>query len=132
MSVSFAISSQRPKCANLAQAGTNAYETVGNLPVKIGNSATLTKHHYINIFQCEKEASDIFLECLINCSGDPVDCYHCEENFNEFLKTCPCAPECPSKYEFLIISIQKNFFRDFFPDKRPPLPFIYLMNFSKK
>ena len=29
-----AISSQRPKCVNLAQAGTNAYETVGSRRVK--------------------------------------------------------------------------------------------------
>ena len=35
MSQSCAISSQRPKCANLAQAGANAYETVGNRPVKM-------------------------------------------------------------------------------------------------
>ena len=32
---SFAISSQRPKCANLAQAGTNANETAGNRPVNL-------------------------------------------------------------------------------------------------
>ena len=37
MSQSRAIVSQRPKCANLAQDGTNAYETVGNRPVKLGN-----------------------------------------------------------------------------------------------
>ena len=33
MSQSCAISSQRSKCVNLAQAETNAYETVGNRPV---------------------------------------------------------------------------------------------------
>ena len=32
--MSRAISSQRPNCANLAHAGTNAYETVGNRTVK--------------------------------------------------------------------------------------------------
>ena len=35
MSVSRAFFSQRPKCANLAQAGTNAYETDGNRPVNL-------------------------------------------------------------------------------------------------
>ena len=35
MSQSRAISSQRPKCANLAQAGTNAYGTVGNRRVNM-------------------------------------------------------------------------------------------------
>ena len=34
MSQSGVISSERPKCTNLAQAGTNAYETVENRPVK--------------------------------------------------------------------------------------------------
>ena len=34
MSQARAITSQRPKCANLAKAGTNAFETVGNRRVK--------------------------------------------------------------------------------------------------
>ena len=34
ISQSRAISSQRPKCVNLAPAGTNAYETLGNRRVK--------------------------------------------------------------------------------------------------
>ena len=34
MPQSSAISSRRTKCANSAQAGTNAYEAVGNRPVK--------------------------------------------------------------------------------------------------
>ena len=34
MSQSRAIYFRRPKCANLAQAGSNAYETVGNRRVK--------------------------------------------------------------------------------------------------
>ena len=40
ISQSRAISSQRPKCANLASAGANAYETVGNGRVKIRGKAT--------------------------------------------------------------------------------------------
>ena len=35
MTQSCAIYSRRPKCANLAQAETNAYETVGNRPVNL-------------------------------------------------------------------------------------------------
>ena len=37
MSPSCGISSHRPEYANLAQAGTNTYETVGNRPVKMHN-----------------------------------------------------------------------------------------------
>ena len=39
---SLAISSQRPKCANSAQAGANAYETVRNRRVKFRNFQTIT------------------------------------------------------------------------------------------
>ena len=49
MSQSCAISSRRPKCANLAQTGTNVYETVGN--IEINTTLAAFENHWLNYLE---------------------------------------------------------------------------------